>query len=272
MGTDSKTIASNKGGRAVRSGKPIAEGRVMRRKLAVAIGACLVALAVATAHGVDRERGESQGFHPLHLIPRVEMDPEEPDLEPFIDDPGPSPKEAEPITEDSGDLAEALPPGIFRCGWFIDAMAACDAAEAAADARRTLEVGIRLEGVPEPGEETLAEEAQRQFLAAKPMNPGRWASFPKWETTRPPDGEAARLIRTGWFMQIREIRTIPRGWQARVFVYPRARTEDRRFARIHDFHIEVYSFKDGKLALESEALDPDRPDLPVDGLRCDIRE
>ncbi len=131
-------------------------------------------------------------------------------------------------------------------------------------------VVVDLEGPPAPGEAKLAEEAKRQLLAAKPENPGRNQSFPKWEPIGSGQGERMPLIRTSWYLQIRRVTPIPGGWRTRVLVFPVARTDDYRRVSISNFHIEVYSFKAGKLKLEAEFRNPDPSMNPAEGLRCMI--
>jgi hypothetical protein len=74
------------------------------------------------------------------------------------------------------------------------------------------------------------------------------------------------LPRIGWMMSIRHVEPIPGGWRAGVHVHPVVVMRDWRAHYVENFHIETYTFKDGKLALESEGLDPHPPTDPNEGL------
>ena len=127
-------------------------------------------------------------------------------------------------------------------------------------------VDVLLEDAPKPGEKKLAEEAKRQLLLNKPENPGRSKSFPKWQTVKQPGKEPTPLTRIGWFALIRRVEPLPGGWRARVYIFPKVTTQDRRVFSPRNFHIEVYSFKDGELTLESDSIGPDALTAPDAGI------
>ena len=123
-------------------------------------------------------------------------------------------------------------------------------------------------------DKALGDEVRRQLLKAKPENPGRDQSFWKWETTRwdPARKERVKvpLIRTGWTLAVKRAERTSTGWRAVVYVYPQARSEDYETLFVFSLrHIEVYEFKDGKLALVNEAVDPTTD--PTEGFHGRLR-
>jgi hypothetical protein len=116
-----------------------------------------------------------------------------------------------------------------------------------------------LEGTPTEQEKALARQVEKVLSEKQPENPGRDRTFGKMVLVRrPPDGEPRewRLKRTGWSLLVRRVERIPGGWRATVYVYVQAATIEGGFATVVNNHIEIYSFRDGKLTLESDSVDP----------------
>lgn len=129
-------------------------------------------------------------------------------------------------------------------------------------------VGVFLGPTATEDMKALAAEVQKELERSKPENPGRAKTFGKMEMVRKPPFGAPhvwKLKRLGWSLLVRSVERIPGGWRARVDVGARARTVEGSDQLIQNRHIEVYTFRDGKLTLESDSVDP-RLD-PSRGLR-----
>jgi hypothetical protein len=137
-------------------------------------------------------------------------------------------------------------------------------------------------------EKELAEEVRRRLKFARPQNPGRRESFPRWSTTSkplpgpaPPRTSSASgpfrgpipLVHSGWRLTIRRVDGRPDDWRALVHVAPVLRTENYgQVANVRDFHVEVYRWEDGALRLDRDFPDPDRTSDPDAGIECVVLE
>ncbi len=129
-------------------------------------------------------------------------------------------------------------------------------------------VNIFLDPTANEDRKALAREVQKELERSKPENPGRDRTFGKMEIVRrPPNGTPYvwKLKRQGWSLLIRGIERIPGGWRARVDVSVRAMTVGGSEQLVQNRHIEVYTFLDGKLSLESDSVNPKLDPSP--GLR-----
>ncbi|MGC8639682.1 MAG: hypothetical protein ACP5XB_07355 [Isosphaeraceae bacterium] len=136
-------------------------------------------------------------------------------------------------------------------------------------------VRINLDGDAKPGDAELAKKVQRVLLQAKPQNPGRAASFPRWESVELPGEKGPyriKVVPLGWVMFITRVMQLPHdNWRAVVRVHPIARTVDYRTCSIGSHHIEYYRYLNGQLELFNEAVNPVFRDPSDDGLMMIVR-
>jgi hypothetical protein len=122
-------------------------------------------------------------------------------------------------------------------------------------------VEILLKGKPTAVEQELAKEVERELRSRRPANPNRMKSFPKQEQEyiwHNPDGSVERwkLKFMGWRLIVRRVERIPGGWRATVHVGATLQNSVGYQPMVAHHHTEVYTFRDGKLKLESESIDP----------------
>jgi hypothetical protein len=128
-------------------------------------------------------------------------------------------------------------------------------------------VQILLEGTPTEPEKALAKEVEKVLEEKRPENLGRDKTFVKMEFPGfGPDlkPQLWKMKRVGWTLTIRHVERIPGGWRATLHVHIRATSPEGIMPIISNHHIEVYTFRGGKLTLESESVDPKRD--PAQGL------
>jgi hypothetical protein len=129
-------------------------------------------------------------------------------------------------------------------------------------------VRVQLDHKPDAVERELASEVEAVLRRERPENPGRLKSYPKLELTwHAPDGTVERwkLKIVGWKLHVRRAERIPGGWRATVWASARLKN-DQGFEppMISTHHIEIYTFRRGKLERESDSVDPKRD--PAQGL------
>jgi hypothetical protein len=103
-----------------------------------------------------------------------------------------------------------------------------------------------------PGEVELAEEVRQVLEFSRLQNPGRKASFPRWETwITSPEGFVTDVLRTG-----------PDSWKSEANVFPILRADGGGTACPCICHVGQYQYRYGALDLIDEAVlavhDPQR--------------
>jgi hypothetical protein len=121
----------------------------------------------------------------------------------------------------------------------------------------TFQTLLRKDASPE--ERGLAKTVEEELSRHPPENPGREKTFGKMVMIRrPPYGEPHewKMERLGWVLTVRGVDRLADGWRARVDVSIRARTVEGSDQLISTCHREVYRFRDGRMTLESDSVDP----------------